>query len=80
MGQPAKQEFHDLLDDLCRQEVFGSIAFRFQKGDIVSVSDSLEWKPGEIFEAYGKKTEGLKKKVLIVRKRPDDEDLAKTGT
>ena len=77
MGQPAKQEFHDLLDDLCRQEVFGSIVFRFQKGDVVSVSDSLEWKPNEICEAYGKKTEGLKKKILIVRKRPDDDESGK---
>jgi len=68
MGQPAKQEIHDYLDDLCQQEVFGSVTIRFQKGDVVSVCDALEWKPGEIAEAY-KKGEGIKKKVLIIRRR-----------
>lgn len=78
MGQPAKQEIHDYLDDLCQQEVFGSVTIRFQKGDIVSVSDALEWKPGEIVDAY-KKGDGLKKKVLIVRRRPESGDTAAAG-
>jgi hypothetical protein len=69
MEKKAKQEFHELLDDLCRQEVFGSITLRFQKGDIVSVADSLEWKPSEIVEAYAAGKPPMRKIIIVKREQ-----------
>lgn len=69
MGQPAEKEFHAYLDDLCQQEVFGSITIRFQKGVITAVSDGLEWRPQDLKDCYGDAPERIRR-VLVVRKGP----------
>lgn len=68
VGQPAKPELHEYIDDLFRQEVFGSVTFRFQKGILEGISENLEIKMPDIVDAYRAGDTLLKKKVLIVRR------------
>lgn len=67
MGQPAEKELHAYIDDLCQQEVYGSITLRFQKGVVIAVSDGLEWRPQDLKDAYGESPE-RRRRVLVVHK------------
>jgi hypothetical protein len=72
VGQPAEKGIHAYLDDLCQQEVYGSITIRFHKGAITAVSDGLEWRLQDLKDCYGDAPERIRR-VLVVRKgsKPD---------
>lgn len=67
MAQVASKELHSYLDDLCKQEVYGSVTIRFNKGELTSITDALEWRPQDLKESYGNAPERTKK-ILIVRR------------
>ncbi|GAB6276266.1 MAG: hypothetical protein SAMD01599839_08060 [Rectinema sp.] len=77
MAETAQQEFHLLLDDLCKQGVYGSVTFYFKDGDITLVKDQLEFNTRQVLEAYsGKKP----RRVLVIQKKSNPPVLAETGT
>lgn len=68
MAESAQKEIHNFLDDLCKQDVYGSVTFFFKKGEITLIKDQLEYNTREVIESYS----GSKpRRVLVIpKKRP----------
>lgn len=67
MAEPAaRPEYHEFLDELCRQNVYGSVTFFFKEGDIVLVKDQLEYNTRQIIEAF---SGSRPRHVLVIQKK-----------
>lgn len=62
----AKPEYHAFLDELCRQNVYGSVTFFFKNGDIVLVKDQLEYNTRQILEAF---SGSHPRHILVIQKK-----------
>lgn len=79
MGAPATKEVHDYIDEICRNEFYGTLSIKIERGVIEGIEQKLSLRLADIRSILPESEASPRRRLVIVRRPAEPSPQEETG-